>query len=101
MEERIKALVAIGASAAVNCRPCVEYHLEALRSRRHRSRGRADSSRSRPYGGPWRSIQDARLHWRDHWLWGPNDQQGPEERQRLRLCVLTCGASIGPQCAPF
>ena len=29
MDEQIKALVAIGASAAVNCRPCLEYHLEA------------------------------------------------------------------------
>ena len=29
MDEQIKALVAIGASAAVNCKPCLEHHLEA------------------------------------------------------------------------
>ncbi|MDH3200115.1 MAG: carboxymuconolactone decarboxylase family protein [Myxococcales bacterium] len=28
MDEQIKALVAIGASAAVNCRPCLQHHLE-------------------------------------------------------------------------
>jgi AhpD family alkylhydroperoxidase len=27
MDERIKELVAIGASAAVNCHPCLELHL--------------------------------------------------------------------------
>lgn len=27
MDERMKELVAIGASAAVNCHPCLEYHL--------------------------------------------------------------------------
>lgn len=26
MDERTKELIAIGASAAVNCRPCLEYH---------------------------------------------------------------------------
>lgn len=27
MDERMKELVAIGASAAVNCHPCLDYHL--------------------------------------------------------------------------
>ena len=27
MDERIKELVAVGASAAVNCHPCMEFHL--------------------------------------------------------------------------
>ena len=27
MDERVKELVAIGASAAVNCHPCLEHHL--------------------------------------------------------------------------
>ena len=27
MDERMKELVAIGASAAVNCHPCVQFHL--------------------------------------------------------------------------
>lgn len=27
MDERMKELIAIGASAAVNCHPCVDYHL--------------------------------------------------------------------------
>lgn len=27
MDQRIKELVAIGAAAAVNCRPCLEFHL--------------------------------------------------------------------------
>lgn len=27
MDERMKELVAMGASAAVNCHPCMEYHL--------------------------------------------------------------------------
>ena len=27
MDERMKELIAIGASAAVNCHPCIEYHL--------------------------------------------------------------------------
>lgn len=27
MDERIKELVAIGASAAVNCHPCLDFHL--------------------------------------------------------------------------
>lgn len=27
MDERIKELIAIGASAAVNCHPCLDYHL--------------------------------------------------------------------------
>lgn len=27
MDERIKELIAIGASAAVNCHPCMEFHL--------------------------------------------------------------------------
>lgn len=27
MDERMKELVAIGASAAVNCHPCLEFHL--------------------------------------------------------------------------
>ncbi len=27
MDERMKELVAMGASAAVNCRPCLEHHL--------------------------------------------------------------------------
>jgi AhpD family alkylhydroperoxidase len=27
MDERTKELVAIGASAAVNCHPCMDYHL--------------------------------------------------------------------------
>ena len=31
MDERTKELIAIGASAAVNCRPCLEYHLAACR----------------------------------------------------------------------
>ncbi len=29
MDERMKELVAVGASAAVNCHSCVEYHLAA------------------------------------------------------------------------
>ncbi|MDR3518944.1 MAG: carboxymuconolactone decarboxylase family protein [Azospirillaceae bacterium] len=29
MDERIKELVAMGASAAVNCHPCLQYHLVA------------------------------------------------------------------------
>ena len=29
MDERIKELIAIGASAAVNCHPCIELHLAA------------------------------------------------------------------------
>jgi AhpD family alkylhydroperoxidase len=29
MDERMKELVAIGASAAVNCHPCMEFHLAA------------------------------------------------------------------------
>jgi AhpD family alkylhydroperoxidase len=29
MDERIKELIAIGASAAVNCHPCMEFHLAA------------------------------------------------------------------------
>ena len=28
MDEQLKELVAMGASAAVNCRPCMEHHLE-------------------------------------------------------------------------
>ena len=28
MDEKTKELIAIGAGAAVNCRPCMEYHLE-------------------------------------------------------------------------
>lgn len=28
MDDRMKELVAIGASAAVNCHPCMTYHLE-------------------------------------------------------------------------
>lgn len=28
MDERIKELIAIGASAAVNCHPCMDFHLE-------------------------------------------------------------------------
>ena len=28
MDEQMKELVAMGASAAVNCRPCMEHHLE-------------------------------------------------------------------------
>ncbi|MCR6628969.1 MAG: carboxymuconolactone decarboxylase family protein [Magnetospirillum sp.] len=27
MDDRIKELIAIGASAAVNCHPCMDYHL--------------------------------------------------------------------------
>ncbi|MBC7907215.1 MAG: carboxymuconolactone decarboxylase family protein [Rhodospirillaceae bacterium] len=27
MDERMKELIAIGASAAVNCHPCMDYHL--------------------------------------------------------------------------
>lgn len=27
MDDRMKALIAIGASAAVNCRPCLQHHL--------------------------------------------------------------------------
>lgn len=27
MDERMKELIAIGASAAVNCHPCLDYHL--------------------------------------------------------------------------
>ncbi len=27
MDERVKELVAMGASTAVNCRPCLRYHL--------------------------------------------------------------------------
>jgi len=27
MDERMKELIAIGASAAVNCHPCIEHHL--------------------------------------------------------------------------
>lgn len=27
MDERMKELIAMGASAAVNCHPCLEYHL--------------------------------------------------------------------------
>ena len=27
MDQRTKELIAMGASAAVNCRPCMEYHL--------------------------------------------------------------------------
>jgi len=29
MDERTKELIAIGASAAVNCHPCLEFHLAA------------------------------------------------------------------------
>lgn len=29
MDERTKELIAMGASAAVNCRPCLEHHLAA------------------------------------------------------------------------
>lgn len=29
MDERIKELIAIGASAAVNCHPCLDHHLAA------------------------------------------------------------------------
>jgi AhpD family alkylhydroperoxidase len=29
MDERLTELIAMGASAAVNCRPCLEYHLAA------------------------------------------------------------------------
>lgn len=31
MDERVKELVAIGASAAVNCHPCMDYHLKECR----------------------------------------------------------------------
>jgi AhpD family alkylhydroperoxidase len=31
MDERTKELIAIGASAAVNCHPCLEYHLAECR----------------------------------------------------------------------
>lgn len=31
MDERMKELVAIGASAAVNCHPCIDYHLAECR----------------------------------------------------------------------
>ncbi len=31
MDERTKELVAMGAGAAVNCRPCMEFHLEQSR----------------------------------------------------------------------
>lgn len=31
MDERVKELVAIGASAAVNCHPCIDYHLAECR----------------------------------------------------------------------
>ncbi len=31
MNERIKELVAMGASAAVNCHPCMEHHLALCR----------------------------------------------------------------------
>ena len=31
MDQRTKELVAMGASAAVNCRPCMEYHLPLCR----------------------------------------------------------------------
>ena len=30
MDERTKELVAVGASAAVNCHPCMDYHLGLL-----------------------------------------------------------------------
>lgn len=29
MDERMKELIAIGASAAVNCHPCMDFHLAA------------------------------------------------------------------------
>lgn len=31
MDERTRELIAMGASAAVNCRPCLQYHLERCR----------------------------------------------------------------------
>ena len=31
MDQRMRELIAIGASAAVNCRPCLQYHLELCR----------------------------------------------------------------------
>ena len=31
MDERTKELIAIGASAAVNCHPCLDYHLAECR----------------------------------------------------------------------
>lgn len=31
MDERMKELVAIGASAAVNCHPCIDHHLAECR----------------------------------------------------------------------
>lgn len=30
MDQRMKELVAVGAAAAVNCHPCIEYHLGLL-----------------------------------------------------------------------
>lgn len=32
MNDQTKSLIAIGASVAVNCRPCTEYHLSEARS---------------------------------------------------------------------
>lgn len=31
MDDKTRALVALGSSAAVNCRPCLEHHLAAAR----------------------------------------------------------------------
>jgi len=31
MDDKRKELIAVGASAAVNCRPCMEYHLNLAR----------------------------------------------------------------------
>lgn len=33
MDERMKELVAVGASAAVNCRPCLDHHVPLCREK--------------------------------------------------------------------
>lgn len=32
MDERMKELIALGAAAAVNCRPCLDYHFQACKT---------------------------------------------------------------------
>ncbi len=45
MDDRIRELIAVGASVIANCQPCYEYH----------------AGKARGYGADWQEIQEAVL----------------------------------------
>ena len=83
MDERMKELVAIGASAAVNCHPCLAHHLAEC-DRIGSSRGGEDGGGDWLDGQSWRGFKDARSHRSPAWDRGWPATRGARANGRRR-----------------